>query len=286
MQIHMHDENGLISTGTGFFYSHAGEWFLITNWHNLSGRHFLSDMPLTSKRLPTFIEIKTSSYSSELCSLSEGSFTTVCQRIDIYRDYTPLWFEHPTLGPKCDVVALPLARSSLCPEFMHNAANLISLIEIPVKPGSPVFIIGFPKSISIGFGLPLWKSGYIASEPFYDVTVGGTVSCVGGLQGGMQLPAIFLDSLTREGMSGSPVFAQFFGNWDMSDPYKSLDLDDPQFWNRDDVALGEKRMQFIGCYSGRVRDDEEKAALGLCWKESAIQIICDTRKTGKHPHIK
>jgi hypothetical protein len=24
MQIHMHDENGLISTGTGFFYSHAG----------------------------------------------------------------------------------------------------------------------------------------------------------------------------------------------------------------------------------------------------------------------
>ena len=278
-EIQVWDDQGIISTGSGFFYEADNEWFLITNWHNFSGRHFLTKDPL-SRRAPTFIKAKIASYL-----LPSNSFTAIAQRVDIYENYEPLWFEHPKIGSLCDVVALPMERPQSCPEFMHNAANRISPTRIPVEPGCTVFIVGFPRSISVGFGLPLWKSGYIASEPYYDVTIDGTISELGGLQNGIDLPAFFIDSQTREGMSGSPVFALYIGAWDMSNPYKPIDGKEPGFWNRSDVALSGRGMEFIGCYSGRVGNKEEGAALGLCWREAVIKEVCLGNKKGKHPHI-
>lgn len=283
----MYHDTHLISTGSAFFYVHADRWFLITNWHNLSGRHFISKQPVSeSKIFPTHLEVHLSSYEAGASlSMPEGSFTTVSMRVDIYQDHEPKWYEHPDIGSMCDVIALPLERPSHCPEFMHNAANLITTTKIPIKPGVTAFVIGFPKSISVGFGLPLWKSGYIASEPHYDVTTGGALARVGGLTGGMQLPAFFLDTQTREGMSGAPVFASYTGTWDMSDPYRDVDPTAPDFFSRDDVALGGNGMEFIGCYSGRVGKTEEGAALGLCWRVDAIEKICSSKHHGTHPHV-
>ena len=50
------------------------------------------------------------------------------------------------------------------------------------------------------------------------------------------IPAFFIDSLTRSGMSGSPVFARYHGTWDMGDPYRKVDPDEPGFWKRDDIV--------------------------------------------------
>jgi hypothetical protein len=258
---------------------------MITNWHNVSGKHFLTKEPLTSGRFPTYIETCLSSYGTTEITLTSGTFTTVSQRIEIYERFHPRWFEHPFLGSACDLVAFRFDRPAHCPEFMHNAANLISGIKVPVLPGGTVFIIGFPSSISIGFGLPLWKSGYIASEPFYDVRLQDRLSVVSGSEGGIELPAFFLDSQTRAGMSGSPVFAHHFGTWDLTDPYAKLDLDAPDFWKRNDVVLSDRGIQFIGCYSGRVGTKEEGAALGLCWREEVIDVICNARCVGQHPHV-
>jgi len=276
----MYDELGLISTGTAFFYSYADKWFLVTNWHNISGKNFLNKMPLTKYRFPTYIKAKISAYIP-----GENGFAPVAQRVEIYKDYQPVWFQHPGLGSDCDVIAIPMSRPASCPEFMHNAANKISANRIPVKPGNSAFIIGFPKSLSVGFGLPLWKSGYIASEPHYPVKIGGDISEIGGLQNGKELPAFYLDSQTREGMSGSPVFASYVGNWDMTDPYRPVDPGAPDFSHRDDIALGENRMEFVGCYSGRIGSEEEGAALGLCWTVETIDKICSSKTIGEHPHI-
>ena len=283
-QIQMWHDQSVISTGSAFFFEVDNKWFLITNWHNFSGKHFLTKEPLIPGLFPTFIKAKFASYIAS-DSTTSGSFTTIAQRVDIYENYEPLWFEHPKLGSLCDVVALPLERPQSCPEFMHNAANLISPSRIPVKPGCTVFIIGFPRSISVGIGLPLWKSGYIASEPYYDVTIGGEISELGGLQKGIKLPTFFIDSQTREGMSGSPVFALYIGAWDLSNPYKPIDPTEPGFWDRSDVELSGRGVEFIGCYSGRVGKKEEEAALGLCWRVDIIKEICLGNKRGKHPHI-
>jgi len=56
--------------------------------------------------------------------------------------------------------------------------------------------------------------------------------------GGHTLPAFFIDSLTREGMSGSPVFASHTGNWNIKDPYQSLDPGGPEFWQSDENRVG------------------------------------------------
>ena len=278
-QIQVWDSQGCLSVGTGFFYELNDNWFLITNWHVLSGRSTFSKEQL-SPRVPEYIWVKYASY------LNGGpSFTTVAHRVEIYGANQPRWYEHPDLGSYCDVIALPLERPQSCPPFMHNAANKISSTPIPVQPGVTVFIVGFPMAISVGIGLPLWKSGYIASEPYYDVTIEGQVSKVGGLQGGLTIPAFFIDSLTRAGMSGSPVFASFTGAWDSANPYGPLNFEDPDFWKREDVILSGTGVQFVGCYSGRVGVQQNEAALGLCWRKDVIELICSAKQIGKHPYI-
>ena len=282
-ELQMHDEQGMIATGTAFFFEINDEWFLITNWHNVSGKHFLNKAALMNGCFPTRLVAKLSTYDIE--DSPEGSYGIAPYDVPIYQNSEPLWFEHPELGSRCDVIALPLQRPDSCPTFMHNAANRISDVRIPVEPGATVFIVGFPRSISVGFGLPLWKSGYIASEPCYDVTIGGKPQQFGGLIGGIKLPAFFLDSQTREGLSGSPVFASYVGTWDTVDPYSRLEPDAPGFWDRDDVSLGSKATEFVGCYSARIGPEEQGAALGLCWRKDVIEKICIAKKRGKHPHI-
>ena len=279
------NKGGITGAASGFLYEYDQELFLITNWHVLSGIGFLQNCSSSISQFPTHIKIKFSSREINGIPTAGGNFAVVSRDIQIYENNQPLWFEHPKLGHSCDVVALPFQRPASCPENMHNAANKISTMRTPIEPGCTVYIIGFPRTISVGFGLPIWKSGYIASEPHYDVTVGGSISEISGVAGGVKLPAFFVDSLTREGMSGSPVFSQYIGNWDMSNPYEELDFNHDSFWSRDDIALGSRGIEFVGCYSGRVGDvNVDGAALGLCWRKDTIADVCAGRVLGVHPH--
>ena len=279
-QILMYDTIGLISTGSGFFYEINSNHFLITNWHNISGKHFLTKQYLNENgRCPTYIEAKIA------IGESGYGFNIIAQKIEIYNDGKPIWYEHPNFGSNCDVIAIKIKRPNSTFVGMHVPSNKISKLRVPVKPGVGAFVIGFPKSLSVGFGIPIWKSGFIASEPFYNVTIGGKVSRFGGMTGGIELPAFFIDTQTREGMSGSPVFANYIGNWNTKNPYEAINPDSPEFSNSTDITIGENRLEFIGCYSSRIGQIEDGAALGLCWKQEAINEICTMKKKGEHPHV-
>ena len=285
-QLLVQDQSGkVLSSASAFFFETEGEWSIITNWHVVSGRSFLDGepvQPMPPGSEPFSLTVKLSSYA---LGDKEGSFAIAPHELPLYRGEHPVWHEHPLLGRSCDVVAIPFERPASCPEFMHNAANRISSDNIPVEPGCTVFVVGFPHDISVGFGLPLWKSGYVASEPHYDIRLGGGLQEIGGLAGGKEIPAFFIDSQTRKGMSGSPVFARFHGSWDMTDPYRKVDFDELDFWDRDDIALYGKGTQFVGCYSGRAGKSENEAALGLCWHTDVIKDICSARKSPRNPHI-
>ena len=277
-QILMCDDNGILGSGTAFFFEYDDESFLITNWHNFSFRHFIDKTPLgSSARFPNHMKVKL------VTALNDGtSATTVAQRIEIYDAYGPKWYEHPEHGSGCDVIALPLARPETCALHFHEPANKLDSARVPVAPGVTAFIIGFPRTISVGPGLPLWKSGYIASEPHYNVRIGGKISLVGGLSDGLSLPAFFIDSQTREGMSGAPVFAAYTGIWNTTDPFSSAD-ESGSMQLSDDTAIG-SAAEFVGCYSGRVGPNEEGAALGLCWRvceSDTIEAICSARVRGQ-----
>ena len=218
--------------------------------------------------------------------MSGCSPTFAPHEICLYCGEHSLWFEHPDLGPSCDVVALPFERPTSCLDFMHKAANRVSKDNIPIELGCTLFVIGFPHAISVGFGLLLWKSGCIASEPPYHVRLAGQLHGYCGLAGGKNIPAFFVDSQTRSGMSGSPVLARFYGSWDQTDPYRKVDPEESGFWERDGVALwGSQGTQFIGCHSGRAGKDENEASLGLCWRTNVIEEVCKARKQAKNPHF-
>lgn len=275
-QILQLDSEGLLGAGTGFFYEHEGQSFLITNWHVITG---ISPSEKTAMnqhgRTPEHFQVKFFTLHPD------GVHTaTVAQQVEIHDADGPKWYEHPDLGSDCDVVALPLERPSSCPQSYHTPANRIYPKRIPVRPGNTVFVVGYPLALSVGPGFPLLKSGYIASEPTMGVRIGGELSLVGGLAGVPDLPAFFLDSQTRSGMSGSPVFAHYTGIWNSHDLYTASD-ESGNFPLTDRTAFGEGR-EFVGCYSGRAMgSSEHEAALGLCWNVNAIEAICSARVRGQ-----
>jgi hypothetical protein len=82
------------------------------------------------------------------------------------------------------------------------------------------------------------------------------------------LPKLYIDSATREGMSGAPVYAQESGFW--LPKGKTLP---------EDGCFG-KGYCFLGIYSGRVGEDSFLAQLGVVWKEEAILDIIRAKQIG------
>lgn len=292
VQVRLLDErHEVISYGTAFWFECDGTWHLITNRHNVTGlNNFTNGVIDPQGRRPLCADIM---LSAMLESVPPRPFVIAPYRVSFYSDdrQQPLWLEHPELKEKCDIAAFRMPRPDFVPEFMHNAANLISNIQTPVEPGNPVFVIGFPSSISVGFGLPIWKSGFIASEPAYPITLFGKPGPFGAMVGGIKIPAFFIDFRGWHGMSGSPVFASYSGVWNMKEPYEEIDMDAPDFWSRDDIALNGKATEFVGIYSGRMTDPDAKrfgiepADLGICWTVEAIRATCLSENATTHPHI-
>ena len=258
-----------IGTATGFTYEIDNKLFLITNWHVVTGRDpFGQPRPDTASDIfPNILKLTVLSKRKD----PQNPELSVMQRhrnvpFPLYDNSQPLWYEHPSLGSNCDAVALPISKQFS--EFSaHPPVNTIDQTRIPIMPGGVAFVIGFPQGISISIGLPVWKAGYIASEPEFDITVGSYT-----------IPGFFLDSLTRSGMSGSPVIAQHTGVWNPNSPYTALnEAIGP------DTVIG-SGAEFIGCYSGRVPGREGEAALGLCWRKETIDTICTAKHTPEHPN--
>ena len=272
-QIQMCDMQGGFSLGTAFFYECEGETFIITNWHNVTGKHPQTGAALDAMRSPSYIRAKWPVVDDSVPKV-EGAkqFYFQAQKIEIEDESGPLWFEHPELGSVCDVVAIPVHKPTDWPSFIHVAANKIDETSVPIEPGLKVTVIGFPQGMSTGPGLPVMKTGFLSSMPGYDVRLGGKFSDIGGMKDGVQVPAMLLDVHTIPGMSGSPVFGEYTG-----------------FWNPDDLStsevtgssmLGTSRM-FLGCYSSRVAELEERSGLGLCHQRDAIERICRTKYRGQ-----
>ena len=176
-QLEMLYESKILASASGFFYeSEQKRSFLVTNWHNVSGRHFITKNPIMSDTgtplFPTHLRAKLMSDTGKTDANDSPLLDVRDTVLALYdNNYIPVWFEHPRLGSLCDVVAFPLDRPGTVRAEFHRAANRVSQMRVPVFPGSNVFIIGYPLGISISVGLPVWKSGYVASEPHFPVTL-------------------------------------------------------------------------------------------------------------------
>lgn len=231
------ETNTTLASGTGFFWRFQNSLYLITNWHNVTGKNPQTLESLANHGgIPDIIRfplIKLHGFEIE---------TSLCE-VNLYFDssrLTPAWFIHPHFKEKVDVIALEFNPPD---GFNCIAINDIELGFKDFKPAvaDDAFILGFPL-LNKQMGLfPIWKKASIASEPEFDFD---------------EMPIIIVDSASRPGMSGSPVILRRNG-----------------IWLEPKSGLGTRKC-FLGIYSGRIIGKTNfEAQLGIVWKKHLIEEI-------------
>lgn len=229
--------HNIIGEATGFFYAAEGHRYLVSNWHVFSGRNSYSGQPNhPDAAIPDALRVA--------LHLS-GSMPGV-QKFDIRlydADGRPNWRQHP-LGQDFDVAAMSCRNvPAQCLAFdlplKSNTLDMAFLI------GMDAYILGYPKGIANNGIFPIWKRASVASEP--DLPHDGK-------------PLVLVDTATREGMSGAPVFLRTFGG------YRSTS-------GNQNMIVGPS-TRFIGVYSGRYSGGDEFAAqLGRVWLREVIDEV-------------
>lgn len=243
----------VISSGTGFSYRAGDEFFLITNWHNVSGKH-----PFTGKHLHDSLALP-----DILSTLfRERDDPARCQResLRLYADeqmLEPIWFEHPEYGPKVDVVAIPI-NEDLSKKYQLFPINDVKFDDgVTPEIADDVFVVGYPFMDLTYVQMPVWKRGSIATEP--DINLD-------------QTPKLYIDTATRPGLSGSPVILQRIGVHGLG----------PDGQTTANTSFGRVR-DFLGVYSGRIGKGELMAQLGIVWKSKVVADILEGRVAGQRP---
>jgi hypothetical protein len=226
-----------LSTGTAFVVDTPTKGpHLITNRHNVTGRHQETGAPLS----------KTGGVPSDVVILHNRKGTLgnwVPRSEPLFVNNTPRWVEHPTLGPKADFVALPLTQLNDVEIYPYDPQNTGP--QIQVGPADAVSVIGFPFGITAGGAFGVWATGFLASEP--DVDFNG-------------LPIVLVDCRSRQGQSGSPVIAYRAGGA-------------VAMQNGGSAMFGGPVERFIGIYSGRINSESD---LGIVWKAEALSALIQT----------
>ncbi|CAG2083306.1 trypsin-like peptidase domain-containing protein [Xanthomonas euroxanthea] len=222
-----------LSTGTAFVVQAANGPYLVTNRHNVTGRHQDTGAPLSnSGGIPNEIAVVHN---------RNGHLGQWVPRLEhLYADDTPKWREHPVLGAKADFVALPLTQLDDVVLYPYDTANAGPAIS--VGPADAVSVIGFSFGITAGGAFGVWATGFMASEA--DINFN-------------DLPVLLVDCRSRQGQSGSPVIAyRSAGGVPMADGSQAM--------------FSGPVLKFIGIYSGRINAESD---LGIVWKASALNEL-------------
>lgn len=234
-----------LAVGTGFFRQYGQERHLITNKHNVTGRHFETGEILSKKgAIPNRIQVDCFTKNLKELSFGFNLYSGGNDPNDTNQKDRPLWLEHPDL----DIVALKFNNID---DFIYaEDFEMDAMVNI----AQDVFVIGYPRGIDVG-NLPIWKKATIASEI--------------GFNAYNDQPSFLIDTATKEGMSGSPVFALIDGTYRDSLGNK--------------ILSSGKGRKFLGIYSGRLGDNVFEAQLGIVWKKEAIEKLFNENQSNSTP---
>jgi hypothetical protein len=239
-----------LSSGSGFFWKHSGQPFLITNWHNVSGRNPETDQPLSpTAAIPDSITFSVFQKTGDLAPDEYTSIVPAALNVRLYGqfDNAPVWLEHPVHGKAVDVVAIPLLGLDEAQLLVNYANECVPDLAIVPRVSQDAFVVGYPLGLLSDTQIPIWKRATIATEPGMDIE---------------NLPKLLIDTATRSGMSGSLVLAKhlILGGYKTANGEESNTL----------IAI---KNTILGVYSGRLGADEIKAQLGIVWKRQVIDEI-------------
>ncbi len=181
--VEMQLEGEGLAWGTCLTVSHEGQWFVVTNRHNVTGRNQYSGKPMREdQREPDQLAIV-------LPTDDLGNLWYI-HGVALYdSDGRPTWTEHPVLGGQVDVVALPFDK--------------------PIEGKCFGAMLGDKDDFAVGIGDPLHTIGYRGAEPLFSIfpqwiECSLATSLLDTWEG---LPAFLIDGRLAKGSSGSPVVA-------------------------------------------------------------------------------
>ncbi|WP_375161860.1 trypsin-like peptidase domain-containing protein [Bradyrhizobium sp. RDT46] len=248
-----------MAVATGFFWLSDRDFYLITNWHNVTGWDQLQGKSLSgSGAQPTYIEMPLL-----LRADGQAGHQTMAVRkrynIPLYADGKPI-FEHPKHGSHIDVIAIKVALMD--ESLISKPINALdTFVDFEPQAGDDVFVLGYPGGLDGGHELAIWKRGSIASQPQIDID---------------GLPKLLIDTATRQGMSGAPVVARRTGITVPRGVKAS-----PEVLSGQEI-IGQSDT-FLGVYSGRIGDDPMGLQLGIVWKAAVVDEIIRGGRAGRSP---
>lgn len=146
-----------LSTGTAFVVNGSNGPLLLTNRHNVTGRHQETGQPLSSTGgIPNEIAI-IHNRKNQL-----GQWVVRVEKILDENDQ-PLWHEHPMFGSQADFVAIRLTDLDdvhLYPYDLNNTGP-----NVLIGPADTLSVVGFPFGIQAGGSLAVWATGFIEVDP-------------------------------------------------------------------------------------------------------------------------
>jgi hypothetical protein len=227
-----------LATGTGFVAVSSRGPVLITNRHNVTGRHPQTGQPLSpTGGIPDEIVI----VHNRLNRLGEW-----LGRVEPLVDTNgPRWVEHPVLGDQADFVALPMTQLEDVQLYPYDLSDTGP--RIFCGPADIVSVVGFPFGLQVGGSMAIWATGFVASEPVIDYN---------------NLPIFLIDCRSRPGQSGSAVIAYRSGGMVGLEDGSTAQFSGPV-------------TRLLGVYSGRIN---EQSDIGLVWKAHAIRVMVDAIK--------
>lgn len=267
----MRFERTVLAIGTGVIYERNDKFYIVTAWHNLTGRHpDTLNFQSKSNAVPDNVVVNIAvSYPFGVNRISVN--------IPLVDEDKSLFLIHPTRWPRVDVAAIPFDPDGVF-KFDHWQPDgtvkeaLISLVSdtvptelcpiqrylVPntgvmdqwldnVEVTEELFIPGYPHNIQDDYSQPVWKRATIAS------------SVQNGWNG---QPKFLVDSASKSGMSGSPVVYY--------SPQGKVTSGGRTNYFSQDVAI------LAGIYMGRTGvTDEADPQVGIVWHRSVIDEIID-----------
>lgn len=264
-----------LAIGTGVVYERDGKFYVVTAWHNLTGRH-PDNLKFQSEQhaVPDNVVVN--------IAVSRGDFgvSRMSVILPLMDEDKALFLIHPAGWPRVDVVAIPFdpmgclkmelyhfngdvqdvgvslldtgdtnIPADLCPIQRYFVPNpsVIDLWLDNVEVTEELFIPGYPHNLQDYYSQPVWKRATIASS----------------VQSGWNGQAKYLiDSASKSGMSGSPVLYY--------SPKGAVDVGGSSYRFSTEVAI------LAGIYVGREGvTDKADPQVGVVWHQSVINEIID-----------
>jgi hypothetical protein len=238
-----------LARASGFLWKQDERTFLVSNWHNFSGRDPQTGQPLSDNGgVPSHINLFTFERQGGPDEQGHIPMFFKSVRVPLYDDdlSAPRWLEHPSFERRVDVAVIDISDVLVGMNIDHvNILENDAVLE--PFPSQDVFIVGYPLRLIPNAPYPVWKRGTLATDPKFDPE---------------GLPKMYVDTATRKGMSGSVVIARHV-LVNQSVTKKDGTKTETYLYARLDTVLG--------IYSGRLGPHQVEAQLGIVWKRHVIE---------------